>query len=253
MIKTKLLGLLPGLVLASTLAVAQDDDAPERYTYATYLNCDTSTEELADAYVAKYEVPVLDKLVDDGAMNAWGWMRHHTGGEWRRIRWYQADSVNGAIEAVAAFGDAMEKAYGDDGPGVGASCKSHDDYIWQVKAGTTGKERGKVGISVYFSCKITEEDRADEIMSENFAPVYDKLVKEGKLTSWGWQAHVVGGWFRRLHTLTAADFETLMDARSEALAATYSDEETAGAEFAEICGGHQDYLWEIVHEKQASK
>jgi hypothetical protein len=44
-----------------------------------------------------------------------------------------------------------------------------------------------------------------------------------------------------------------MDARSEALAATYSDEETAGAEFAEICGGHQDYLWEIVHEKQASK
>jgi hypothetical protein len=103
------------------------------------------------------------------------------------------------------------------------------------------------------SCKATEEARADEIVKENFAPVYDKLVEEGKLASWGWQSHVVGGWLRRLHTMTAADFETLMAARAEALATTYAEDNEAGAEFAGTSGGHQDYLWGIVHETRASE
>jgi hypothetical protein len=180
-------------------------------------------------------------------------MRYHTGGEWRRIRWLGTDSIDAAVASMGKFGEAMEKAYGDDGPDMGGSCSSHDDYIWKVEAGTTGKDRGKVGISVYFSCKATEEARADEIVKENFAPVYDKLVEEGKLASWGWQSHVVGGWLRRLHTMTAADFETLMAARAEALATTYAEDNEAGAEFAGTSGGHQDYLWGIVHETRASE
>ena len=248
----KIISLLPGLCLVGTFAVAQDVEAPERYTYATYLKCDTSNEDVADEYVAKYEAPVLDKMVDDGVITAWGWMRHHTGGEWRRIRWVGTDSIDAAVASMGKFAEAMEKAYGDEGPGMGASCKGHDDYIWKVEAGTTGKERGKAGMSVYFSCKITDEARADEIMKEDFAPVYDKLVDEGKLTSWGWQSHVVGGWFRRLQTLTATDYETLMAARAEALSTTYDEDNDVGAEFAGICGGHQDYLWGIVHEKRAS-
>ena len=250
--KIKILSLLPGLCLASTFALAQDVEAPERYTYATYLKCDTSNEGAVDEYVAKYEVPVLDKLVDDGVINGWGWLRHHTGGEWRRIRWVGTDSIDAAVASMGNFAEAMQKAYGEDGPDMGGSCSTHDDYIWKVEAGTAGKDRGEVGISVYFSCKITEEARADEIVKENFAPVYDKMVEDGKLASWGWQSHVVGGWFRRLHTLTAADFETLMAARAEALEITYAEDNEAGAEFAGICGGHQDYLWGIVHEKQAS-
>ena len=135
----KIISLLPGLCLVGTFAVAQEVEVPERYTYATYLKYDTSNEGIADEYVAKYESPVLDKLVDDGVV-----------------------------------------------------------------------------------------------------------------TAWAWQSHVVGGWFRRLHTLTAADFETLLDARTEALSTTYAEDNAAGSEFAGICGGHQDYLWGIVHEKRAS-
>ena len=87
-------------------------------------------------------------------------------------------------------------------------------------------------------------------MAEAFAPIYDKLVEDGKITSWGWQSHVVGGWFRRLFTMTATDYGTLMDARAEALAAQYGEDNEAGAEFAGICGAHHDYLWDIVHEKR---
>ena len=247
----KILVLLPGLLLAANVAQAQDEEAPERYTYATYFYCDTSTEAQADEYVKESETPVMDKLVEDGTYLGWGWLRHHTGGQWRRIRYFQTDSLNGALAGIDAMGEAFEEAFDEDDPGIGVSCDSHDDYIWQVKAGTTGVERGSAGLSVYFSCKITEEDRADEIVAENFTPIYDKLVEEGKLTSWGWQSHVIGGWFRRLFTMTSKDYATLLDARGEALAAQYGEDNEAGAEFASICGAHHDYLWDIVYERRA--
>jgi hypothetical protein len=248
----KLILLLPSLLLATATAIAQDDEAPERYTYATYLKCDTSNESLADDYVKETEKPVMDKLVEDGALLAWGWLRHHTGGEWRRIRYHQADSINGALAGLDTVNEAFKAAGAGDDVGVGVSCKSHDDYIWQVQSGTAGTERGSVGVSVYFTCKVAEEDRADEIMANDFAPIYDKLVEEGKITSWGWQSHVIGGWFRRLFTMTATDYSTLMDARGEALAAQFAEDNAAGAEFVGICANHHDYLWDIVHEKQAS-
>lgn len=251
MTRKKRTALLCGFLVATTMAYAQDDK-PQRFTYATYHYCDTSNEHLADEFVATSEKPVMDKLVDDGTFLGWGWIKHHTGGQWRRIRYFQTDSLNAALGGLEKMGEAFEDALDEDAQGIGVSCKRHDDYIWQVKAGTTGKERGKAGLSVYFTCKITGEDRADELVAEAFAPIYDKLVEDGKITSWGWQSHVVGGWFRRLFTMTAKDYATLMDARAEALAAQYSEDNEAGAEFAGICGAHHDYLWDIVHEKQAA-
>lgn len=55
MTRSKIISLLPGLCLAGSFAVAQHVEAPERYTYATYLKCDTSNEGVADEFVAKYE------------------------------------------------------------------------------------------------------------------------------------------------------------------------------------------------------
>ena len=37
------------------------------------------------------------------------------------------------------------------------------------------------------------------------------LVEDGKLTSWGWSSHVVGGKYRKLQTMTGADMKTLME------------------------------------------
>ncbi len=248
-----LLVLLPGLLLVAGAANAQDDKAPERYTYATYFYCNTSNEGLADKYVEESETPVMDKLVDDGTYLGWGWLRHHTGGQWRRIRYFQTDSLQNAIAGIDAMGEAFDEAFGEDDQGIGVSCDSHDDYVWKVEAGTSGVDRGSAGLSVYFSCKITEEDRADEIVAENFAPIYDKLVKEGKITSWGWQSHVVGGWFRRLFTMSGKDYATLLAARGEALAAQFAEDNKAGAEFSGICSAHHDYLWDIVYEKRGGK
>jgi hypothetical protein len=97
-------------------------------------------------------------------------------------------------------------------------------------------------------CDINKEERAGEIVDEHIAPILNGFVEEGKLASWGWSTHVVGGRYRALQTMTAADMQSLMAARGDVIAAVYADDSEAGAEFSEICGPHTDYLWDIQIE-----
>jgi hypothetical protein len=242
--------LLAGLVLllGCSFAFAQDDEEESKgFTYATYLYCDTNKESEMDDVVSKFEAPVMDKLVEDGVMTRWGWMRHHTGGEWRRIRWFGADSVQSALAGITAMGAAMDAAAESGDAPTSDACSRHEDYIWEVQSTSDTDDRGPASMSVYYSCKISDEARADEIFDELFAPVLNQYVEDGKLTSWGWQSHVIGGWFRRLQTMTASDYDTLITARQEALETVYAEDSELGAEFAEICGPHHDYLWDNIH------
>ena len=75
------------------------------------------------------------------------------------------------------------------------------------------------------------------------APKYDKMVAEGKLKSWGWNEHIVGGEFRRLETFSAADMKSLMEARAAIVAA--ADDTPLSNTLTDICGQHTDYMWEI--------
>jgi hypothetical protein len=186
-----------------------------------------------------------DGFVEDGMISAWGYLSHHTGGRWQRIFYYQAESMGALMDAYDASGEGANE---EDNREFGQICSSHDDYIWQVDNGSQGEGRGEVGISVYHVCDMTREDRANEIVDEHMAPVYNALVKDGKLTSWGWSSHVVGGKYRKLQTMTAKDFKTLLAARGEAIQTMYGDGSGPGAEFAEICDSHSDYLWNIVNE-----
>ena len=75
----------------------------------------------------------------------------------------------------------------------------------------------------------------------------NRLVEEGKLISWGWASHQVGGQFRKLQTMTASDHKTLLAARNEAIEAIYAEGSAVGEELATICGSHVDYMWDIIH------
>lgn len=248
-IMTGLLGA--ALVVAGLPALAQEDEAPERYTYATYFHCPGGSLERVDEIMAE-DAKRMDGLVRDGTISAWGWLAHHTGGRWQRVAYHQAGSLDALLDASDAIqsddDDDDEEAESDDGPGFGEICNAHDDYIWQVEAGTVGKERGPAGFSVYHVCDINREDRADEIVESHVAPILNKMVEDGKLTSWSWQSHVVGGEFRKLQTMTGADHKSLLAARAAAIEAIYGDDNEAGAEFSAICGPHVDYMWNILQE-----
>lgn len=250
---TRINAVLAGLCFA-TLAItaAAQEEAPTVYTYASYFTCPGGSLAKADAEIAA-DADRMDGLVEDGTITRWGYLAHHTGGSWQRIFYHQANSLDALLDASDAIQEAGdddedgEKA-DDEGPSFGEICNRHDDYIWQVENGTAGMERGAAGFSVYHVCDVAREERADEIVTEHVAPVLNKLVEDGKLTSWGWSSHVVGGKYRKLQTMTAADHKSLLAARTEAIEAMYGEDDAAGEEFTEICGPHADYMWNIVHE-----
>jgi hypothetical protein len=106
-------------------------------------------------------------------------------------------------------------------------------------------DRPATGASTYFQCSPARLGRADEIVREAFTPLLNELIEDGALTAWRWHGHVMGGAFNRLLVLDGAThlanlraierFNEMIDERQEA----------AGAEFAEICGMHQDYMWNL--------
>jgi hypothetical protein len=99
---------------------------------------------------------------------------------------------------------------------------------------------------------MAPEERIDELYKKVYAPVLDKQLADGKIVSWGWNSHVLGGKYRRLGTVTANDFSSLMKARAEMIESVYGDGNNAEAiEFDNLCNSHADYLWDIEHEKRA--
>ncbi len=244
----KTMAIAAGLVLVSAGSIAQEDEGPSAFTYATYFYCDGGPLSRADELI-KEDAERLNGLVEDGTILRWGWLAHHTGGQWQRLFYFQAETMDELLDGSAAIqngGDDDEAE--DDGPAMNEVCPRHDDYIWSVENGTVGAERGAAGFSVYHVCDVAREERADEIVDSHVAPTLNKMVEDGKLTSWGWSSHVVGGKYRKLQTMTAPDMKSLLKARGEAIEALYGDDNEAGAELADICGPHSDYLWNIQHE-----
>jgi hypothetical protein len=87
---------------------------------------------------------------------------------------------------------------------------------------------------------------ASALMTQVFASVFDKLLAEGKILSWGWNEHIVGGDYRRLSTISAKDTKTLMEARASIVEAIFDN--PLGDTLTDLCGPHVDYVWDITSQ-----
>jgi len=244
--------LLVGAISVVSMAQEEEEEqeGPIAFTYATYNYCSLSGQSRADEIVAETEAPVYDALVEEGVIGAWGWLSHHTGGKWRRALYFQNETLDGLLDALDTIQERFEALGGDNERAD--ICAAHDDYIWAVEASSQepGEGRAEAGLSVYYVCDVSREKRADELFESTLAPLFDKAVADGKLASWGWSSHVIGGKYRRLQTVTGADHKAILAARGDILEGLYGgDEPNAGAvEFRSICGSHADYLWNIQLE-----
>lgn len=100
----------------------------------------------------------------------------------------------------------------------------------------------------YFECDAALEFRADEIIARNYKPHYDAAIEAGEILSWSWLAHYVGGKWRRVLLLTAADMETLLASAGALGEAILQTTPQSGRDFTEVCGAHVDYIWEAAPE-----
>lgn len=235
--------------LTAIICLAQEDDGPVGFTYVTYFICDVATQGAMDAAVEANEKVVLDQWVEDGKLTTWGYLSHYMGGKWRRAHYYVSPTM---ADALSNQSEIYAEIYADNPEGLRArseACAGHDDYIWALEQGTgPNSDRGNVSLSVYYICEINREDRADEIVAQVQAPRLHQMQEEGTITSWGWSSHRIGGEYRRLQTITGADYVSVVAARADLLRHVSENHRAMGEEFSDICGSHTDYLWDIVHE-----
>jgi len=230
------------LPIAAGPALAADAPA-ELYVYATYNVCDVTLQDRADEIFMQLDKPIYDAAVADGTLSGYSYYAHHTGGKWRRGMFMVAPSIEALLDAQDKIGDQIDAKNPELDTESGKICNSHEDYIWHSVAGNAGTaEPGKAVFSTYFVCD-SREVQADAIVKQVFAPVYDKLVADKKLTSWGYLEHIVGGHVRRVATMSAADMKSLLAARSE-INQVLTDN-PLGDTFTEICDAHEDYMWEV--------
>lgn len=242
--KTMLKGAawLPFCLFLTATAHAQDE-ADEVYVYGTYSICDLAGQDRADEIFDELDKPIYDAAVADGTISAYSYYAHHTGGKWRRGMFYVAGSVDALLDAQVKIGEQIDAK--DEKMNTEASeiCNKHEDYIWRRVAGTAGSgDPGKAVFSTYYVCD-SREAQADALVTQVFAPAYDKLVADGDLKSWGYLEHIVGGHVRRVSTMTAADMKSLMAARSKLIAALTDN--PLGDTYTDICAAHEDYMWEV--------
>ena len=238
--------VLAAVACLSTAVLADDHEAI--YVDSSYYICSGGLDRV-DELIETVVKPLYDAAVKAGDIKGWGWLSHHTGGKWTRVLYHTSGSVTGAIAAQDKLIDKVMADHADAVEEFGEVCKTHDDYIWKGITGSGGNvlstDRGEVGLSAYYVCD-SREAVADEIVETVFAPVWNANVGKGKLSSWGWAEHIIGGKYRRLATLTAANWDDLFAVRESVIEAA-QDSDLAGL-FGEICHSHADYMWEIQHE-----
>ena len=67
----QLIGIGLGLTFFAKTAIAQDDDEPKTFSYATYFYCSANGQSRADEIIER-GAPLMDELVDNGVISAWG-------------------------------------------------------------------------------------------------------------------------------------------------------------------------------------
>lgn len=234
------------VLLAASVVSAQEASS---FVFATYYRCSEATEARADAIFKEMAAPVLDKQVKAGHLLRYGWSRHWMGGEWRRLEYMIGTDMNTMVAARDAYIDELMKQNAASLEEFSAICPSHDDYVWTAGATSQAPDavaanRPPVGSTTYFQCD-SNEDEADAIVKTAFAPVLNQQVKDGKIASWTWLKHVMGGKYRRALVLDGASHAAVLSFWNSFSPALDKAQPELGRRFSEICSSHSDYIWDL--------
>lgn len=236
-----------GALLLPLPVLAQEEE-PDPAVFATYFYCNEAREARADTIISESVAPIMDRHMAAGHLTAWGWYAHNTGGRWRRLLYMVSPDVPTVMSTREAVIDDLISEAAEATAELTAVCPSHDDYVWEVGAGsdpTLAQGRSAVTMATYMVCDFTEEGRADDIVEEVFAAIYNKHVEAGNITGWGWLEHNIGGKYRRIATMAATDMSSLISARAAIFEDLFEEAPLALNTFGEICGSHSDYIWEV--------
>jgi hypothetical protein len=224
-------------------------DAPTPLVFATYYRCSQGDASRADALYKEHVLPAMQAEVAAGRITAFGWEKHWSGGEWRRLEYAIGTDMDKMIDSRDAIIKMMEspehsKAMDE----FDRICSSHDDYVWGGQTGSpsveaVGKARSPFAMSTYYVCNAREKE-ADAIVKTAFASVLNQRVKDGAIASWSWLEHMTGGKYRRALVMDGANPKALLHNWATLDEALEKAAPEMSKRFTEICDSHWDYVWE---------
>ena len=237
-----------GALLCPLILSAQE---PAPTVHAVYYQCDQAVDSRADEVVRESFAPVFDLHLQAGRISAWGWIAHRAGGPWRRVLYWIAPGRDALLDATDRITEELNRNHPEASQALATACPLHDDYIWRSVAASeqtaeVGLDRPTASLSTYYECEMAEEARADTLVSEFFAPVFDRHVAAGHIKGWSWLAHDVGGKLRRLAIFDGLDHKTILNGRDMIISELSSEAAEAMGEFSAICDEHVDYMWNIL-------
>jgi hypothetical protein len=235
-------------LLAASAGWAQD--APTTFIMGTYYRCVQGDASRADTIYKDHVVPFLKAEQAAGNITAYGWAKHWEGGDWRRLEYVTGTDLDKMVDSRAALIkliQAPEHAKAMDE--FDRVCSSHDDYIWSSKASSqasdaVAKTRSPFAISTYYECS-SDEDEADAIVKTALAPTLNQQVKDGKIASWNWLEHRLGGKYRRAMVFDTASAKATVKYWATLAPALEKAQPELWRRFGAICSSHSDYIWEF--------
>lgn len=239
--------------LLACLGSALAQDGPTSYVFGEYYKCDQNREAYAAKIVEQAYGPIYQKYIDSGDLTGWRMLQHNAGGSWRLVIAYVASDMRKLMETRDKMIQDMQGM--DETREFTDICSDHDDLVWGLMAGSPPSavaSGGPASYSIYYRCGQARQDRADEIFRQTLAPEFEKLTQAGEVSTWSWGVHVIGGPFRRLLTLSGADHVTLLGALMKANQAASQAHPDLTREFAQSCGSHDDYFWDVLWPKPAA-
>ena len=120
--------------------------------------------------------------------------------------------------------------------------------LFSVTCMAQGEDDGPVAYtySTYHICDISTQTQMDDVIEQYDKPVLDKAVEDGRMTGWGYYAHMTGGHWRRLQYHSASTVEALLENQETIFGEIYGDNEEAGQARSNACATHDDYIWAVI-------
>ena len=88
----------------------------------------------ARKFIETYQVPELDRLVDEGKILNWGYMQHYMADEYDIIYWYELNGIDDYWDITAEVGrNIAQKATKEEREAHADNTINHKDGIYAIR------------------------------------------------------------------------------------------------------------------------
>lgn len=234
LITSLLLGLLvPGIV-------AQEGPAADRIYVATYmLNYGDIPE-----YTAIYNeaaLPILQELVDEGAIVGFGMRMHHTGGEYTLRESIIGHEETDFDHVWAEYNGRWAERHAASWERAGDLTLAHMDEVWNLDTVRLGEGGGgsRYLYETFWQVKFNDLDRWAEVWSDAVFPILETLIEDGRLGGYVVQGHNTGGRFNWKLAMLYDEWDDLDEMEAAFFGAVPLDHD-----MWQLAQSHKDELWQ---------